>query len=125
MVPTWGQINGGRRQFAFALGGTSVACRATTHDEFLASWRSSPAPRPWRMDASNVLYDAAENGAAVMAEQASSTGSSEHSDATMSANTDRPPTRPINWALTATVFSAGSVLLCANHLRIAAKAQAS
>jgi len=42
----------------------------------------------------------------------------------MSASTDRPPTRPINWALTATVFFAGSVLLWADRTNFSVAAAA-
>ena len=42
----------------------------------------------------------------------------------MSASTDRPPSRPINWALTATVFFAGSVLLWADRTNFSVAAAA-
>ena len=42
----------------------------------------------------------------------------------MSASTDRPPTRPINWALTVTVFFAGSVLLWADRTNFSVAAAA-
>src|SRR5580692_7084357 len=42
----------------------------------------------------------------------------------MSASTDRPPTRPINWALTAIVFFAGSVLLWADRTNFSVAAAA-
>jgi ACS family glucarate transporter-like MFS transporter len=42
----------------------------------------------------------------------------------MSASTDRAPTRPINWALTATVFFGGSVLLWADRTNFSVAAAA-